>query len=46
VSTLGCPALVMKAGKVWIDQALCSGCGVCAEVCPNGAIRETTEVVP
>ncbi len=43
INTLGCPALVMKSGKVWIDPALCNGCGVCADICPNGAIRETTE---
>ena len=43
INTLGCPALIMKEGKVWIDQALCNGCGICAEICPNGAIRATTE---
>ncbi len=43
INTLGCPALIMKEGKVWIDQALCNGCGICAEICPNGAIRATAE---
>jgi Pyruvate/2-oxoacid:ferredoxin oxidoreductase delta subunit len=23
-----------------IDQALCAGCGVCAQVCPYKAIKE------
>jgi len=35
-----CPALVWdaKAGKNHIDEVLCSGCGVCADICPRGAI--------
>jgi NADPH-dependent glutamate synthase beta subunit-like oxidoreductase len=36
----GCPALVEVGGKMTIDQAFCSGCGVCVSFCPNGAIRE------
>ena len=37
-----CPALYKDeaVGKTAIDQALCSGCGVCIEVCPKGAIVE------
>lgn len=34
----GCPALGKDAeGKANINE-LCSGCGVCAEICPAGAI--------
>jgi indolepyruvate ferredoxin oxidoreductase alpha subunit len=35
-----CPGLVWDkdAGKAMIDEAVCAGCGVCAEVCPQGAI--------
>jgi indolepyruvate ferredoxin oxidoreductase alpha subunit len=36
-----CPALVYDegAGRVAVDPLLCTGCGVCIDVCPVGAIR-------
>jgi indolepyruvate ferredoxin oxidoreductase, alpha subunit len=39
-----CPALVQAraGGRVSIDQALCSGCGVCVQVCFEGAIVEVS----
>jgi indolepyruvate ferredoxin oxidoreductase alpha subunit len=35
-----CPALVWDpvAGKTRIDEVICNGCGVCADVCTAGAI--------
>jgi indolepyruvate ferredoxin oxidoreductase alpha subunit len=35
-----CPANIWddEAGKAAIDDVLCTGCGVCAAVCPEGAI--------
>lgn len=35
-----CPALFKdeKAGHTMINQVLCSGCAVCVDVCPKGAI--------
>jgi indolepyruvate ferredoxin oxidoreductase alpha subunit len=36
---LGCPALTVKNGKAFIDEAICSPCSLCASVCPIGAIR-------
>ena len=35
-----CPGLVWdrEAGKAVIDEAVCAGCGLCADVCPQGAI--------
>jgi indolepyruvate ferredoxin oxidoreductase alpha subunit len=35
-----CPANVWDAekGKARIDEAVCNGCGVCASLCPQGAI--------
>jgi indolepyruvate ferredoxin oxidoreductase alpha subunit len=36
-----CPALIWDAArqKTAIDEVLCAGCGVCAAICPTGAIR-------
>jgi indolepyruvate ferredoxin oxidoreductase alpha subunit len=39
VRSLGCPALLVEDGKVWIDETLCAACGLCASVCPFGAIE-------
>jgi len=32
--------MYVDEGKVAIDEVLCTGCGVCAIFCPNGAIVE------
>ncbi|MBO7377065.1 MAG: indolepyruvate ferredoxin oxidoreductase subunit alpha [Clostridia bacterium] len=37
---LGCPAISFRNGKAVIDQGLCTGCGLCASLCPFGAIKE------
>lgn len=36
---LGCPAFEAKEGKVSINEAQCSGCTLCAAVCPYQAIE-------
>jgi len=35
-----CPGLIWdkKTGKSKIDEVICTGCGVCADICPQGAI--------
>jgi indolepyruvate ferredoxin oxidoreductase alpha subunit len=35
-----CPGLIWdkKTGKSRIDEVICSGCGVCVDICPQGAI--------
>ncbi len=40
-----CPANIWdeEKGKASIDEVLCVGCGVCAELCPQGAIIVTRE---
>lgn len=38
IRTLGCPGIILRQGKVQIEQALCTGCGVCTQVCPTNAI--------
>lgn len=35
---VGCPAVQLKGGRLFIDRALCVGCKVCAQVCPVHAI--------
>ncbi len=39
VRLLGCPALILESGKVRIDEALCTACGLCGSVCPFNAIK-------
>ncbi len=36
---LGCPAILSVDGKAWIDNSLCTGCDLCAEVCMFDAIH-------
>lgn len=36
---LGCPAFYLEKDRVRIDPDLCSGCAVCAQICPENAIR-------
>jgi indolepyruvate ferredoxin oxidoreductase alpha subunit len=40
LSSFGCPALVWvdEEGKARIDETICMGCGVCSQVCSQGAI--------
>lgn len=37
-----CPGLIWDRArsKAQIDEAICNGCGVCAEICPASAIRK------
>ncbi len=35
---IGCPAISIKDGKAAIDATLCTGCGVCSQLCAFGAI--------
>ncbi len=36
---IGCPAISMAEGKAIIDATLCTGCGVCAQLCKFGALN-------
>ncbi len=42
----GCPALTANEAeeRVEIDRMVCSGCGVCVQVCPKGSITLAEEV--
>lgn len=35
---VGCPAISIADGKAVIDQTLCTGCGVCSQLCPKDAL--------
>ena len=38
INSLGCPGIIIKDGHVSIDSSLCTGCNLCAEICPVNAI--------
>jgi len=44
IKLLGCPALIITDGKVGINAALCTACGLCVSVCPYDAI-ECAEII-
>jgi len=37
---IGCPAISIQNGKAVIDATLCTGCGVCSQLCKFGALVE------
>jgi len=37
---VGCPAITQQEGHVSIDPMLCTGCGLCYDVCKFGAIQK------
>ena len=40
---IGCPAISMQNGKAVIDNTLCTGCGVCTQLCHFGALCKEKE---
>lgn len=38
INNTGCPALYQESGKVFIDDVICNGCGLCQNFCPKAAI--------
>ncbi len=38
INDLGCPAFFLEGDQVHIDPDICTGCAVCAQVCPENAI--------
>ena len=38
IREIGCPAIVIADGAVTIDKNLCTGCNLCAQLCPTRAI--------
>ena len=39
IMLLACPAMYLEGERVEINKSLCIGCSVCAQVCPEGAIK-------
>ncbi|MCP4872249.1 MAG: FAD-dependent oxidoreductase [Proteobacteria bacterium] len=46
LDTFGCPAFFVSGGQIQIDPTLCTGCGACASICPNGAIVPDLQARP
>lgn len=42
MTTFYCPAIFVDEGKYYIDQMTCTGCGVCAQICPFNAIEKVS----
>jgi indolepyruvate ferredoxin oxidoreductase alpha subunit len=38
VNDLGCPAFYIEQNQVKINPEMCTGCSVCAQICPENAI--------
>ncbi|MEW5733390.1 MAG: indolepyruvate ferredoxin oxidoreductase subunit alpha [Thermodesulfobacteriota bacterium] len=43
VDRLACPAMFVENGRVRINGTMCTGCAVCAQVCPENAILPLKE---
>lgn len=43
INEIGCPALSINKNKVQIDSSLCTGCSLCAGLCPVNAIESGGE---
>lgn len=42
IQEIGCPALVLDGDAVKIDAGLCTGCGLCSQICSVNAIQTET----
>ncbi len=45
ITLLGCPAITSEDSQPAVDRFLCTGCGLCAQVCPYKAIVIVEEQV-
>ncbi len=39
INTIACPAFYLDGDRVMINADLCVGCSICAQICPEKAIR-------
>ena len=42
IREIGCPGIVVEDGKIMVDASQCTGCGICADICPFDAIAVTS----
>ena len=40
ITSIGCPAISFACGVATIDETLCTGCGLCSQVCPFAALSK------
>lgn len=40
INEIGCPALITRDGKAFVDSSLCTGCTLCSQLCPADCIRK------
>ena len=40
ISEIGCPALITRDGRAFVDRSLCTGCTLCSQICPADCIRK------
>jgi len=40
---IGCPALSAGDNAIMVNAALCTGCGLCSQLCPSGALKREGE---
>ncbi|VFQ45711.1 indolepyruvate ferredoxin oxidoreductase subunit alpha [Desulfoluna butyratoxydans] len=38
IDTIACPAFTTEGGRVRINEDMCAGCAICAQICPENAI--------
>ena len=43
IREIGCPAIYTQDGQIRIDASQCTGCTLCTQVCPTGAIADRKE---
>ena len=43
ITEIGCPALVLDGDTVKIEPGLCTGCGLCSQICSVNAIEEEVQ---
>ncbi len=40
INQIGCPALIIEDGHIAVDNTLCYGCNLCAQLCPTDALTK------